>query len=218
LGGGTTTTVDYGPRRLKWPADEREQRLLAEQAASLLRADEVVVFPTDTVYGLAALPDRDRAMDALYAIKGRPREKAIALLVAEPADLDRLAIEVPAGARALAERYWPGALTLVLRSAGDPSTTVALRMPNHPIPLALIAAVGSPLATTSANRSSGASPKTADDVLAQLTGGFPLLIDGGACPGGVDSTVLDLTRLPARILRAGAISADALAELVVVER
>jgi L-threonylcarbamoyladenylate synthase len=170
----------------------------------------VVAFPTDTVYGLGAHPASEAAMEALYALKGRPREKAIALLVADPGDLDRLAAAVPGSARILAERYWPGGLTLVLRSAADPTTTVALRMPDHAIPLRLIGEVGSPLATTSANRSAAASPRTADDVLAQLPSGYPLLIDGGPSPGGVDSTVVDLTRSPARILRPGAIGPAAI--------
>jgi L-threonylcarbamoyladenylate synthase len=193
------------PRRVSWPADPSEQGQVLYQAAELLRGGEVVVFPTDTVYGLAAHPENERAMELLYALKGRPRDKAIALLVGAPQALERLASDVPAAARVLAERYWPGGLTIVLRGARDPSTTVALRMPNHPIPLGVIRAAGTALATTSANRSAAASPRTADDVLAQLPSGFPLLIDGGACPGGVDSTVLDLSASRPRILRAGAI-------------
>jgi L-threonylcarbamoyladenylate synthase len=164
-----------------------------------------VAFPTDTVYGLGAHPASEAAMEALYALKGRPREKAIALLVADSGDLDRLAAAVPESARTLAERHWPGGLTLVLRSRADPTTTVALRMPDHEIPLRLIREVGSPLATTSANRSAAASPRTADDVLAQLPSGYPLLIDGGPCPGGTDSTVLDCTGPVVRILRPGAL-------------
>ena len=176
----------------------------------LLSADEVVALPTDTVYGLAAHPASERGMDALYALKQRPREKAIALLVADPGALDQLAAEVPPAARTLAERYWPGGLTVVVRSASDPSTTVALRMPDHTVPLQLIQRVGSPLATTSANRSSGASPRTPDDVLAQLPSGYPLLIDDGPCPAGIDSTVVDLSHAPPRLLRAGAISLAAI--------
>jgi L-threonylcarbamoyladenylate synthase len=173
-----------------------------------LSSGAVVALPTDTVYGLAALPASESAMDTLYGLKGRPREKAIALLVDDPSELDRLAVEVPETARELARRYWPGGLTLVLRGAVDPSTTVALRMPGHQVPLRLIREVGSPLATTSANRSAASSPRTADDVLDQLPLGYPLLIDGGPCSVGVDSTVVDLTRSQARILRPGAISRE----------
>jgi L-threonylcarbamoyladenylate synthase len=198
------------PRRVRWSPHTADQTRLLEEAAALLKRGAVVAIPTDTVYGLAALPGSDAAMNELYALKGRPREKTIALLVADPGALDRLSSEVPEAARELARRYWPGGLTLVLRSAADPSTTVALRMPNHPVPLRLISEVGSPLATTSANRSSAASPRGADDVLAQLPAGYPLLIDAGPCPLGVDSTVVDLARSPARLLRAGPIEQAAI--------
>jgi L-threonylcarbamoyladenylate synthase len=201
------------PKRVHWPAEQRDQGRLLAQAVAALSSGGVVGVPTDTVYGLAAHPADDRAMDTLYALKGRPREKAIALLVAGHGDLERLAAGVPEGARALAERYWPGALTLVLRGRPDPSITVALRMPDHEVPLRLIREIGSPLATTSANRSAATSPRTADDVLAQLPRGYPLLIDAGPCPTGVDSTVVDLTQSPARLLRLGAISRGAIQEI-----
>lgn len=206
--------LDLEPRRVTWPTDATKQDRLLAEAAELLRSSQVVAIPTDTVYGLAAHPEHDAAMDALYRIKARPREKAIALLVTDVEAIDRLARDVPATARALAERFWPGGLTLVLRSAADPSTTVALRMPNHPVPLRLIQTVGSPLATTSANRSAATSPRSADDVLAQLPRGYPLLIDAGPCPGGIDSTVLDLTRTPPRILRPGALSREVLEAVI----
>lgn len=196
------------PRRITWPAEADAQDMLLAEAARHLRASAVVAVPTDTVYGLAALPSDDRAMATLYALKDRPRQKAIALLVDGPEALDQLAIDVPEAARALARRFWPGGLTLVLRSREDPSTTVALRMPDHPVPLDLIARLGSPLATTSANRSSAASPRTAADVLTQLPTGYPLLIDGGTCPVGVDSTVVDLTVQPPGILRLGAVRSE----------
>src|SRR5215211_2994310 len=126
------------PRRVVWPDRPSDQVDIVDDAAALLKTGKVVAIPTDMVYGLAAHPASDAAMDALYALKGRPREKAIALLVNEPAALDRLAVDVTQSARILAEKYWPGGLTLVLRSAADPSTTVALRMPNHTVPLRLI--------------------------------------------------------------------------------
>src|SRR5215212_2717729 len=99
------------PRRVVWPERPSDQVDIVNDAADLLKAGKVVAIPTDTVYGLAAHPASDAAMDALYALKGRPREKAIALLVSEPDALDRLAIDVPGPARMLAERYWPGGLT-----------------------------------------------------------------------------------------------------------
>ncbi len=198
------------PRRAQWPADTAARTTLLAEAAQHLRSGQVLGLPTDTVYGLAALPACDAALDRLYALKERPREKAIALLVASPADLEKLAANPPPAARALADRFWPGGLTLVLQSAVDPTTTIGLRMPDHVVVLRLLTALGSPLATTSANRSSGTSPRNADDVLAQLPAGYPLLIDAGPCPGGVDSTVVDLTRTPPRILRSGAVSRAAI--------
>jgi L-threonylcarbamoyladenylate synthase len=207
------TTAAHPPRRAAWPTDTAAQAALLRDAARLLLAGDVVALPTDTVYGLAAHPNLDLAMDLLYALKHRPREKAIALLIADPSALDDLALDIPPAAHALADRHWPGGLTLVLRSKADPTTTVALRMPNHAVPLRLIREVGSPLATTSANRSSAASPRTADDVLAQLPTGYPLIIDAGPCPGGRDSTVLDLTTSPPRVLRPGAISREAIEAL-----
>jgi L-threonylcarbamoyladenylate synthase len=202
------------PRRVQWLAETAAQTTLLAEAAQHLRDGQVVGLPTDTVYGLAALPACDTALDRLYALKERPREKAIALLVAGPADLERLAANPPPAAHALANRFWPGGLTLVLRSVTDPTTTVGLRMPDHAAALRLIAALNSPLATTSANRSSGTSPRNADDVLEQLPTGYPLLIDAGPCPGGVDSTVVDLTRTPPRILRGGAVSREAIEAII----
>ena len=204
--------IDYSlhPRRARWPSAATAQTTLLAEAVQHLRSGQVVGLPTDTVYGLAALPACDAGLDRLYALKERPREKAIALLVASPADLEKLAANPPPTARALADRFWPGGLTLVLQSATDPSTTIGLRMPDHEVVLKLLMALRSPLATTSANRSSGTSPRDADDVLAQLPAGYPLLIDAGPCPGGVDSTVVDLTRTPPRILRSGALSRPAI--------
>src|SRR5687767_12657918 len=105
------------PRRAQWPADTAARTALLAEAARHLRSEQVLGLPTDTVYGLAALPTCDAALDRLYALKERPREKAIALLVASPADLEKLAANLPPAARALADRFWPGGLTLVLRSA-----------------------------------------------------------------------------------------------------
>jgi L-threonylcarbamoyladenylate synthase len=201
-----------GPRRVEWPDNDPARAALLGEAVDYLRAGQVVALPTDTVYGLAVLPGIEAALKRLYQLKARPPEKAIALLVSGTDDLARFAREIPASAYRLAERFWPGGLTLVLRSAVDPSTTVALRMPCHPVPLLLIAEAGSPLATTSANRSSLASPRSADDVLAQLPSGYPLLIDGGPSEGGIDSTVLDLTRSPAVVLRQGAIAPESIAQ------
>jgi L-threonylcarbamoyladenylate synthase len=182
------------------------------RAQRLLRSGQAVAFPTDTVYGVGAHAFQPKAVSALFAIKGRPADKAIPILVAQIEDVTRVARLVPAVAWELVERFWPGGLTVVLPSAervpsivtagGD---TVAIRCPDHPIPLALINALGAPLAATSANLSGQPAPTTAHQAVAQLAGRVPLIIDGGECPGGIPSTVLDLSVSPPRLLRAGAI-------------
>lgn len=183
-----------------------------EEALSILRGGGVVAFPTDTVYGVGADPLQEEAVAALFQAKGRPAEKAIPLLLSEMSQVEAVAREVPAVAEALARRFWPGPLSMVVwareevpaivRAGGE---TVALRMPDHPVALGLIGAFGRPLAVTSANLSGHPAPVTAEEVLTQLRGRIPLLVDGGQCPGGDPSTVLDLTVDPPRILRPGPI-------------
>lgn len=157
------------------------------------------------------------AVERLYVVKERPRGKAIPLLLGDAADVERIARDVPALANRLIERFWPGGLTLVLWAqphvphivtAG--TGRVALRLPDHAVPRALARALGAPLAATSANLSGRSSPRTAADVLADLDGRVELILDGGPCAGGVDSTVVDLTVSPPRIARAGAVAADVL--------
>jgi L-threonylcarbamoyladenylate synthase len=191
------------------------------RAVEVLQRGGIVAFPTDTVYGVGAhglLPD---AVERLYVAKLRPRDKAIPLLIAGAAALPQVAVTVPDVAYALAGRFWPGALTLVLRRAAqvpDMVTsgggTVAVRAPDHSVPQALIAALGAPLAATSANLSGEPAPDTPDGVLAQLDGRIDLLLDGGTCPVGVASTVLDLTASPPAILRAGGIPAEQIAQII----
>lgn len=188
-----------------------------ERAAEMLQHGGLVAFPTDTVYGVAAHGFQPEAIQRLYEAKARPRNKAIPLLLASADDVVRVARHVPEAAWRLAERFWPGSLTLVLLRAADlpPVLTaggdsVALRVPDHPVALTLIRSVGGPLATTSANRSGGPDPVTAEDVEHQLGGRIDVILDGGPCPGGVPSTVLDLTADPPRILRRGPVSREAL--------
>jgi L-threonylcarbamoyladenylate synthase len=175
----------------------------------------LVAFPTDTVYGVGAHAFQPDAVERIYAAKIRPRDKAIPILLARPDDLALVTDRITEAAWLLAERFWPGGLTLVLSkkadvpavvSAGGP--TVAVRVPDHPVPLALIAALGVPLAATSANLSGRPSPVTAREVETELGGRIELILDGGRCPGGVPSTVLDLTTDPPAILRAGAIGVE----------
>lgn len=193
------------PEIVRWPDEADAQEALLAKAAHLLQAGGLVVLPTDTVYGVAALPSLPEAVQRLYMLKGRPPEKAIALLIDDIAQAEQMAASFPSAARALASRFWPGGLTIVLPARQPEGGTVAFRLPDHEIPRRLIRRVGSPLATTSANRSSQKSSVTAQDVLAQLPAGYELIIDGGRCPVGVDSTVVDLTSSPARVLRAGAV-------------
>jgi L-threonylcarbamoyladenylate synthase len=182
-----------------------------DRAMSVLQNGGLVAFPTDTVYGLAAATFSPAAVERLFEAKTRAAAKAIAVLVGEIQQLRQLTPGLTEPARLLAERFWPGALTLVVpKSPRLPENlsaypTVGVRMPDHPFALALLRRVG-PLATTSANLSGAANPLTAQDVLDQLGGRIELLLDGGPCPGGVPSTVVDCTQDPPAILREGALS------------
>jgi L-threonylcarbamoyladenylate synthase len=183
------------------------------RAVEVLRGGGVIAFPTDTVYGVGAHGMLSAAVERLYVVKERPRDKAIPLLLSGVDALPQVVSLIPDAAYALAERFWPGALTMVLhRAASIPDVvtsggdTVAVRVPDHPVTQALLAALAAPLAATSANLSGQPAPDTADDVLAQLDGRIDLLVDGGTCPGGVASTVVDLTVSPFRTLRLGGIS------------
>jgi L-threonylcarbamoyladenylate synthase len=178
-----------------------------------LHAGEVVGFPTDTVYGLAALASDERAVRRVFEIKGRPLSQPLILMVPEAALVPELA-EVGERERAYMDRWWPGPLTLVLRAkphlvaplvSGEPPT-VGVRIPDHPDALALLRAAGAPLATTSANRSGQPEALTAAE--AAWPGGPAAVLDGGRAPGGVPSTLLDLSGPEPRILREGPIPAD----------
>lgn len=180
-------------------------------AARLLLDHKLVAFPTDTVYGLGTPAFDGPTALQLYVAKERPPEKAIPILIADSADLERVAVNVPPLAYRLMERFWPGALTLVVPKRPDVPTevsageTVAVRIPDLELARALMRLTG-PLAVTSANRSAGPNPRTAQDVLDQLAGRIDAVIDGGPTPGGVPSTVLDCTTPQPRVLRAGALA------------
>ncbi len=185
-----------------------------EEAANLLSRGELVAFPTDTVYGLASGHDH---VKKLYAAKDRPKEKRIPVLLSDTGNLEASAI-VTAHARALAARYWPGPLTIVL--VAPRRGTLAFRVPANDVARRLIAAGGGGLPVTSANRSGGDNARTAAEVLQQLDGRIALVLDGGACQGGVPSTVVDCSGPGVVVLREGAIPAEdlenALAEAGVV--
>jgi L-threonylcarbamoyladenylate synthase len=183
------------------------------RALAVLRSGGLVAFPTDTVYGVGALAFNSAAVRTIYAAKDRPVEKAIPVLIADPADLEKVALIVSEAAARLAAHFWPGPLTLIVGKHPDlPETisttsTVGVRVPDHPVACALLGAAG-PMAVTSANLSGRPSPSTAQEVLAQLDGRITMIIDGGKTPGGVPSTVVDCIEAEPRILREGVISKD----------
>ncbi len=182
-----------------------------ERAAELLRAGQLVAFPTDTVYGVGALAFNAASVAAIYVAKQRPPEKAIPILVADEADLLRVTASVPDAAHRLIAHFWPGGLTLVLPKRPDvpeivsADMTLAVRIPNLNLARALMRLTG-PLAATSANRSGQPSPITASDVMLQLGGRIAAVLDGGPCLGGTPSTVVDCVSSPARVVRQGAVS------------
>jgi L-threonylcarbamoyladenylate synthase len=183
------------------------------RALEILDRGGIVAFPTETVYGLAARIDSYDAIERLFEAKGRDSSKAIAVLLGAIDQLDRLTADPGHYARRLMQRFFPGPLTLVVPKRANlpanlsPYPTVGVRMPDHPAALALLRASG-PLATTSANLSGGANPTRAQDVLDQLDGRLDLLLDGGATPGGVPSTVVDCTGAEPVVLRPGPISLE----------
>lgn len=180
--------------------------------ADLLRGGGLAAVPTETVYGLAADATNPAAVARVFEVKGRPEQKALSVLVPGPGAIDKYCRDVPAGACALAERFWPGPLTLVLpsrrleceavRSGGE---TLGLRCPDHPLTLALLEALDFPLAAPSANPSGRESPKTAGEVLSYFEGQIEAVLDGGPCGLGRESTVFDMSQVPYRVLRQGAL-------------
>ncbi len=178
----------------------------------MLGGGGLVAFPTETVYGLGALALDADAVGRIFAAKGRPANNPVIVHVAEIAEAVAIAAEWPDAAERLARRFWPGPLTLVVpRGAAVPDvttaggSTVAIRVPAHPVALAFLRAVGAPVAAPSANRSSELSPTCADHVLQSMDGRIDLVLDAGATPGGIESTVLDVTTAPPRLLRPGLI-------------
>jgi len=190
-----------------------------EQGISILKQGGIVAFPTDTVYGLGACISLPHAVERVYQVKERPKNTPLPLLLADKSQLGEVAEPVPPIAWLLAEKFLPGGLTIVLfksKLVPDIVTgggkTVALRIPAHPVPVALIQGVGTPIAGTSANLSGKPSALTAEEVYAQLDNKVDLIIDGGRCPGGKESTIVDLTGETPLVLREGAISREELSD------
>jgi L-threonylcarbamoyladenylate synthase len=188
------------------------------RAAEVIRAGGLIILPTDTVYGVAADLWNPEAMARLYAVKRRPPEKAIPILLSDFEAIHQVAAEISALALTLADAFWPGALTLTVpKKSSLPEIvtslpTVGVRLPDHPAARAVIRACGGALAVTSANVSGAASPLTFQDAL--LLEGVDLALDGGDCPGGVSSTVVDISGGEVRVLRAGPISEEDLRAVI----
>jgi L-threonylcarbamoyladenylate synthase len=198
------------------PATSRKAIKLARR---LLREGEVVAFPTDTVYGLGANAFERFAVQQIFAIKERPRDKALPVFISQINDLNLVAQHVPNHAWSLLQVFWPGDLTVVLPknpalpndvTAGEKS--VAVRVPDHPVCRELVIQVGRPLAVTSANLSGQPTPTTAQAVAAQLRGRLPLILDGGPSPTTQPSTIIDLSVSPPRLLRQGRLTLEMLRE------
>jgi len=191
-------------------------------AARLLQEGRLVAFPTETVYGLGADARNDRAVAAIFAAKGRPRFNPL-IVHWQTAEAAASAVTFDARARALARQFWPGPLTLVLPRRKDAPIsllcsagldTLAVRVPAHPTALALLEAFDGPLAAPSANRSGAVSPTTAAHVAESLGERVALILDGGRCPVGIESTVVDLASADARLLRPGGVTLEALEAVI----
>lgn len=198
--------------------DEREAAI--DAAAAAVRRGLLVVLPTDTVYGVAADAFDPDAVQALLDAKGRGREMPPPVLVSTATTLDALAVGVPDYARALVERFWPGPLTIVCRQQtslqwdlGETRGTVAVRMPDHEVALAVLERTG-PLAVSSANITGRPAARDADEAEEMLGAHVEVIVDGGTAPGGEASTIVDCTGAQGRILRRGALSLDALNEVL----
>jgi L-threonylcarbamoyladenylate synthase len=188
-----------------------------ERAARVLRDGGLVAFPTETVYGLGADATSPAAVARIFAAKRRPPDHPLIVHLPPGSPLERWAREVPDVARTLAARFWPGPLTLVLRrgaAIADDVTggldTVGLRAPDHPLAAALLAAFGGAVAAPSANRHGQVSPTTAEHVVADLGDDVDYVLDGGACPVGVESTIVDLSSEAPALLRPGGVPAAAI--------
>lgn len=184
-----------------------------DHAIDVLLHGGLVAFPTDTVYGLAAIPFKSEYVEGLFSAKGRNNTRAIAILIGDYPDLKLVVEEFDEKSLRLAHRFWPGPLTLVVPKLTNlppelsPDRTIGIRMPDHPIALTLLRRIG-PLAVTSANLSGQENTNSAEEVLRQLDGRVHLILDGGRTSGGIPSTVVDCVSSPLTILRQGPITLE----------
>jgi len=191
-----------------------------EKGISILKQGGIVAFPTDTVYGLGAWANIHQAVERVYRVKERPRNIALPLLLADISQMSEVASYVPQVAWLLAHKFLPGALTIVLHKSNlvpdiitGGGETVAVRIPGHPVPVALIEGLGAPIVGTSANLSGRPSALTTDEVYSQFGDKIDLVIDGGTCLGGKESTVVDVTGEIPVVLREGVISREELRQV-----
>jgi L-threonylcarbamoyladenylate synthase len=192
-----------------------------QQAIELLRNDNVVCVPTETVYGLAASMYSEKAIDKIYALKGRPRTNPLIVHIGRKEDLAPLCIEVPAPLQRLIDRFWPGPLTILVEKSDQVplsitagGTRVGIRMPNHPLTLELLKALPFPLVAPSANPYNAISPTTAKHVEDYFGSAIPLILDGGPCEQGLESTVVGVENEQVVIYRQGMITAEQIESLV----
>ena len=192
-----------------------------KKAANILKEDGLVAFPTETVYGLGANALKEEAVKKIYVAKGRPSDNPLIVHIADKNDIYKLADNIPKEAIYLIEKFWPGALTIILKKKNIvPSITsgglesVAIRMPNNNIALALIKECGFPLAAPSANTSTKPSPTLANHVYKDLNGKIDMIIDGGSCDFGIESTVVEVLEDKVNILRPGSITKEMLETVV----
>lgn len=193
-----------------------------DELVGIMRGGGLIAVPTETVYGLAGNGLDEKAVAEIYEVKGRPEVKPLSLMVHDAASMERYCENVPPQAYTLAKKFWPGPLTIVMkakpcvpeivRAGGE---TVGLRCPDHPLTLELLEKSGVPFAAPSANPSGEPSPKNADSVLKYFDGKIDAVLDGGECGIGCESTLIDLSRTPYRILRQGALPADEIADAFV---
>lgn len=189
----------------------------AVAAALVIKAGGLAVFPTDTVYCLAADMTDPDVVERLYFLKGRPATKGLPLLISERSELAELALEVPAETEILMDAYWPGPLTFVFKKKSEvPDTvtggmpTVAIRLPGYLVCQAILEEAGSPLVSSSANLSGAIAPRSVPEIDKKIVDGVDIVIDGGVCPRGIPSTILDVSGPVWRVLREGNITREAI--------
>jgi L-threonylcarbamoyladenylate synthase len=186
-----------------------------EKAEDVLCSGGIAAYPTDTVYGLGADVFNDGAVIKVFNAKKRPLGMPLPILIAETSQLSELVEDIPAAAKILIDKYWPGGLTIVFNRAPAfnslaiaDSDKIAIRLPRHPITLRLIRELGRPIVGTSANLHNSPAALTAAEVKQQIGDAVDFIIDGGPCPGGIESTIVDVTVDPPLILREGAIATE----------